>query len=215
MLAVFQVLQAFGYYGFGTLAPLVLAGKGYDIVQSLTFSALSFVGYPIGSLLSVPILERVERKTLITLSGLAMRGFGLGFGYAHSTALIVALGFCYTLASNLFSNAYHVYQGELFPTRLRATGAGTAYSLGRLGSAAMPYVLLPLLVGHGADAVFAFIACAMAGAVLDIGLLGPRTTGRSLDELADSTSGDAPVTAATAVSPARASTACHHPNPGA
>lgn len=183
MLVIFQILQVFGYYGFGTLAPLVLAGKGYDIVHSLTFSALSFVGYPIGSLLSVFVIERIERKTLIMLSAFGMLAFGLGFGYAHNTAMIVVFGFCYTLVSNLFSNAYHVYQGELFPTRLRATGAGGAYSLSRLASAVMPYVLLPLLLNHGPDAVFVFIACAMAAVIVTIGLLGPRTTGRSLEEL--------------------------------
>ncbi|PTM93940.1 putative MFS transporter [Streptomyces sp. VMFN-G11Ma] len=183
MLVIFQILQVFGYYGFGTLAPLVLASKGYDIVHSLTFSSLSFVGYPIGSLLSVFVIERVERKTLIMLSAFGMLAFGLGFGYAHNTAMIIAFGFCYTLVSNLFSNAYHVYQGELFPTRLRATGAGGAYSLSRLASAVMPYVLLPLLLNHGANAVFVFIACAMAAVIVDIGLLGPRTTGRSLEEL--------------------------------
>lgn len=183
MLTVFQVLQAFGYYGFGTLAPLVLVSKGYDIVHSLAFSALSFVGYPLGSLLSVPALERIERKTLIMLSAFAMLLFGLGFGYAHSSTAIVVLGFCYTLASNLFSNAYHVYQGELFPTRLRATGAGSAYSLSRLASAAMPYVLLPLLIHRGADALFLFIACVMLAVIVDIGLFGPRTTGRALDDL--------------------------------
>ncbi|WP_078917045.1 MFS transporter [Streptomyces sp. NRRL S-813] len=192
MLVVFQILQVFGYYGFGTLAPLVLASKGYDIVHSLTFSALSFVGYPIGSLLSIPILERIERKHLVMLSAFGMLAFGLGFGYAHSTAVIVALGIGYTLTSNLFSNAYHVYQGELFPTRLRATGAGTAYSLSRLASAAMPYVLLPLLVHHGANAVFAFIACAMTGVILDIGFFGPRTTGRSVDEVSDTMGADTP-----------------------
>jgi MFS transporter, putative metabolite:H+ symporter len=184
MLGIFQILQVFGYYGFGTLAPLVLVSKGYDVVDSLTFSALSFVGYPLGSLLSVPVLERVERKTLIMLAAFGMLVFGLGFGYSHDTAAIVALGFCYTVASNLFSNAYHVYQAELYPTTLRATGAGSSYSLSRLASAAMPYVLLPLLDDSGANAVFAFIACAMAAVILDIGLFGPRTTGRALEELA-------------------------------
>jgi putative MFS transporter len=196
MLVIFQILQVFGYYGFGTLAPLVLASKGYDIVHSLTFSALSFVGYPVGSLLSVFVIERIERKYLIMLSAFGMLAFGLGFGYAHNTAMIVAFGFCYTLVSNLFSNAYHVYQGELFPTRLRATGAGGAYSLSRLASAVMPYVLLPLLMNHGANAVFVFIACAMTAVIVNIGLLGPRTTGRSLEEL---TAADSPATVGTNV----------------
>ena len=30
-----------GYYGFGTLVPLVLASKGYSIVTSLTFTSLT------------------------------------------------------------------------------------------------------------------------------------------------------------------------------
>jgi putative MFS transporter len=49
MLYIFQFLQTVGYYGFGTLAPLVLAAKGFDIVDSLGFSALIFLGYPLGS----------------------------------------------------------------------------------------------------------------------------------------------------------------------
>jgi MFS transporter, putative metabolite:H+ symporter len=202
MLAIFQVLQVFGYYGFGTLAPLVLASKGYDIVHSLTFSSFSFIGYPVGSLLSVPLLERFERKTLIMASALGMLGFGLGFGYSHDATAIVAFGFCYTLVSNLFSNAYHVYQGELYPTRLRATGAGSAYSLSRLASAAMPYVLLPLLDHSGANAVFLFIACVMAAVVLDIGLLGPRTTGRVLEDLAEPGEEAAPAEVVAAAKPA-------------
>ncbi|POX42683.1 MFS transporter [Streptomyces sp. Ru73] len=184
MLWVFQVLQVFGYYGFGTLAPLVLASKGYDIVHSLAFSALTFLGYPLGSLCSVFVIERMERKTLISASALIMLACGLAFGYCDEPALIIVFGTCYTIASNLFSNAFHVYSGELYPTTLRARGAGTGYSLSRLATAAMPYVLLPLLDSSGANGVFLVIGCAMAAIVLDVSLLGPRTTGRGLDDVA-------------------------------
>jgi putative MFS transporter len=205
MLVIFQILQVFGYYGFGTLVPIVLSAKGYDIVHSLTFSALSFLGYPIGSLLSVPVLERVERKALIMISALGMLVFGLGFGYSASAAGVIAFGFCYTLASNLFSNAYHVFQSELYPTKLRATGAGTAYSLSRLASAVMPFVLLPVLDTYGATAVFVVIAIAMAGVILDVGLLGPRTTGRALAEV----SGERLPAAAPALSAGAAGASVH------
>ena len=46
MLCVFHVFQTVGYYGFGTLVPTVLAAKGYSIVTSLTFTSLTFIGYP-------------------------------------------------------------------------------------------------------------------------------------------------------------------------
>jgi putative MFS transporter len=78
----------------------------------------------------------------------------------------------------VFSNAYHVYQGELYPMRLRATGAGSAYSLSRLATAVMPFGLLPLLDHHGSGAVFVCIGAAMVLLSIDVALLGPRTTGR-------------------------------------
>jgi putative MFS transporter len=183
MLWIFQCLQTIGYYGFGTLVPLVLAAKGYSIVTSLTFSAVTFLGYPVGSLLSIPILERIERRTLIALAALAMVGFGLMFGYSTNTTAILIAGFCYTVASNLFSNGYHVYQSELYPTNLRATGGGTAYSLSRLATAAMPFVLLPLLDNAGPGAVFVAIAIAMGLLATEVMLLGPRSTGRALEDL--------------------------------
>ncbi|MEC3973753.1 MFS transporter [Amycolatopsis sp. H20-H5] len=186
MLHLFQLLQAFGYYGFGSLVPIVLAAKGFGLVTSLTFSALTFLGYPIGSALSIPIIERVERKWLIVGSALGMAAFGLGFGFATSEVLIAVLGFCYTAVSNVFSNAFHTYQGELFPTSLRATAAGSAYSLSRLATAAMPFILIPVLTDAGAGAMFAVVAAAMVLLVLDIALLGPRTTGESLEQIADS-----------------------------
>ncbi|SDF08351.1 MFS transporter [Pseudonocardia oroxyli] len=183
MLWIFQLFQTFGYYGFGTLVPLVLAAKGYDVVQGLTFTALSFLGYPIGSALSIPLIERFERKTMIVGAALGMIVLGLAFGYSSSAVAIVLLGFGYTVVSNLFSNGFHVYSGELFPTTLRATGAGSAYSLSRLATAVMPFLLVPLLDSAGPTAVFAAIAGAMLIVAVDVAVLGPRTTGRSLADI--------------------------------
>jgi len=181
MMAVFHVLQTWGYYGFGTLVPLVLVAKGFPVVQSLLFSAVTFIGYPVGSALSIPIVERVERKFLVMGSVLAMAVFGLAFGYSSTTWVILVCGFLYTAISNLFSNSYHIYQAEIFPTQLRGTATSGTYSLSRLSSAAMPFILLPLLHHAGAGALFAVVAAALVIVALDIGLLGPRTTGRALE----------------------------------
>ncbi|HET6499207.1 MAG TPA: MFS transporter [Amycolatopsis sp.] len=181
MLHLFQLLQAFGYYGFGSLVPIVLTAKGFDLSHSLTFSALTFLGYPIGSALSIPIMERMQRKWLIVGSALGMAVFGLAFGYSTTGTAIAVLGFCYTAISNVFSNAFHTYQAELFPTSLRATAAGSAYSLSRLATAAMPFILLPVLQAQGATGMFIVVAVAMAILILDVAVLGPATTGRSVE----------------------------------
>jgi MFS family permease len=183
MMAVFHLLQSFGYYGFGTLVPLVLVAKGFPVVQSLGFVALTFIGYPIGSLLSLPLVERVERKNLLVVSGLGMAVFGLLFGLSDAPVAIVIFGFLYTVISNVFSNAFHIYQAEIFPTRLRATASGSTYALSRLSNALLPFILLPVLAAFGPVAMFGVVSAAMVIVALDIGLLGPRSTGRDLESV--------------------------------
>jgi putative MFS transporter len=177
VLWLFCVLSVVGYYGFGALAPQIVAAKGYGIVAGLGFTALSFLGYPVGSALALPIVDRVERRTLVALSATAMLLAGLGFGYADSAALIVVCGFAYTLFSNVFSSVSHVYLSEQYPTAIRATASGAAYSLSKLSAAALPFALIPVLDAHGAGALFAVIAAAMGLLAVTVLTLGERTTG--------------------------------------
>lgn len=183
MLAVFHLFQPFGYYGFGTLAGLVLVARGFDVTSSLLFTALSFFGYPLGSLLSIPLLARFERKSLLIVGVAAMAGCGIAFAVVSSPAMIVVFGVLTTAAANVFSNIYHVYQAEIFPSDVRATAVGWTYSLSRLSSAAMPFVLIPVLDQYGATAMFSVVVGALAVAVAVLVPFGPRTTGRSLEEI--------------------------------
>ena len=99
---------------------------------------------------------------------------------------LVAIASMQTLGvtiSNVFSNAYHIYQAEVFPTRLRATATSSTYSLSRLSSGLMPFILLPLLHNAGAGTLFVAVAAALVVVALDIALFGPRTTGRALESV--------------------------------
>jgi MFS transporter, putative metabolite:H+ symporter len=183
MLCVFHLFQTVGYYGFGTLVPTVLTAKGYSIVTSLMFTSLTFIGYPIGSALSLPIVERVDRRWLIVGSAAMMAIFGLALGYASTPAIILTSGFLYTATSNIFSNALHIFQVEIFPTFARATAAGTAYGLSRLSTGAMPFVLVPVLDRFGPTAMFGVIAAALAVCIVDIALFAPPTTGKALERI--------------------------------
>jgi MFS family permease len=183
MLSVFHLFQPFGYYGFGTLAGLVLVARGFDVTSSLLFTALSFIGYPLGSLISIPLLARWERKFLIMASVVAMAGCGIAFAVASGPALIVVFGVLTTAAANVFSNIYHVYQAEIFPSDVRATAVGWTYSISRLSSAALPFVLIPVLDKYGATAMFIVVLAALVIAVGVLAPIGPRTTGRSLEEI--------------------------------
>jgi MFS transporter, putative metabolite:H+ symporter len=181
MLWIFQFVQTVGYYGFGTLAPLVLASKGYDIVDTLGFTAVIYLGYPVGSALSVPLMERFERKHLIMASALAIGAFGMLFGFARVSWLILVAGFMTTSVSNVFSNSFHIYQAEIFPTRMRATAVGTAYSLSRLSGAILPFITVAVLDNVGASTVFLGAFVLMVLLCVDVGVLGPRSTGLNLE----------------------------------
>lgn len=183
MLVVFHLFQAFGYYGFGTLAGVVVKSRGIDVTGSTLFVALSFLGYPIGSLLSVPLLNWIERRTLVIASLVSIAIFGLGFAYSGQAALIVCFGVLTTCASNVFSNAYHVYQAEIFPASVRSTAIGSTYSLSRIMSSALPFILLPVLTQHGPIAMFGVISVALAVVAVTLRALGPLTTRRSQDDI--------------------------------
>ena len=183
MLGVFHLFQPFGYYGFGTLAVLVLVSRGYDVTSSLLFTAVSFIGYPVGSLISIPLLKRFERKYLIMVMVAVMAACGVLFATVHVHALIVVFGLLITASSNVFSNVYHVYQAEIFPTDVRATAVGWTYSVSRLSSAALPFILIPVLDNHGATAMFAVVLVALAATIAVIAPIGPHTKGKSLDEI--------------------------------
>ena len=183
MLVVFHLFQPFGYYGFGTLAALVLVSRGFDVTSSLLFTAVSFIGYPLGSLISIPLMKRFERKHVIMATVVVMAVCGMLFATATAPAMIVAFGLLTTAASNTFSNTYHVYQAEIFPNDVRATAVGWTYSVSRLSSAALPFILIPVLNHYGAPTMFAVVIIALAATIAVLVPFGPRTTGRSLDEI--------------------------------
>jgi len=85
---VMQIASPIGFYGFASIAPIVLLAKGFDLAHSLTYSALTALGYPLGSLVSVYLTERVERRSLLIASTLASGVFGLAFGLASSISVV-------------------------------------------------------------------------------------------------------------------------------
>ncbi|GGF30591.1 MFS transporter [Subtercola lobariae] len=183
LLIVLNTLGPIAFYGFASIAPLVLIDKGFSIVHSLAFTALSALGYPLGSLLCVPIVERFQRRTLLIASSLAVAVFGITFGFATTPVLIVAAGFLTGMASVVQSNVTHIYQAELFPTAIRARSVGRPYALSRVIGALLPFATLPILHALGAGWLYSLCAALIVVLVVLIGILGPRTNAKSLDTI--------------------------------
>jgi putative MFS transporter len=92
------------------------------------------------------------------------------------------LGVLFTLAANIMSYAYHGYQAELFPTRVRARAIGFVYSWSRISAAFAGLAIGILLHGYGVPGVAVFIGVSMLVGICMI-LLGPSTRGRSLESI--------------------------------
>ena len=114
VVSIMSVLQVFGYYGFGTIATLALAAKGFDVVDSIAYTAVTYIGYPVGSLLMVPLVDRFERKHLIVTTAIMMGVFGLVFGFSPTPAIVMIAGGLFTASSNMFSGGIpHLSGGKL------------------------------------------------------------------------------------------------------
>jgi MFS transporter, putative metabolite:H+ symporter len=183
MLVLFQALQTIGFYGFANWAPTFLLKRGVSLLHSLEYTLLIALVSPIGPLLGAITSDRLERKWTIVVLALLVALFGLGFGNATAPAAVIAFGALLTLCNYWFSAAFHAYQAELFPTRIRATGVGFTYSWSRL-SAALSSLLIGAVLVYGVPAVFVLLASAMGGVALIIAVLGPRTNRMPLEELA-------------------------------
>jgi putative MFS transporter len=181
MLIVFNIFQAAGYYGFASWVPTLLISQGIAVTTSLGYTFIIAIAAPLGPLLGLWLTG--ERKWIVAGAALAIAVAGLAFTQARGMAAVIACGVALTLANNILSFAYHGYQPELYPTRIRATAVGFVYSFSRLSTMFSAFVIAFILRGFGAPGVFVFIAGCMAIVALVIAAFGPRTSGLPLEAI--------------------------------
>ena len=183
VLSAFNFFQAIGYYGFAAWVPTLLVSKGITVTTSLLYSFVIATANPVGPLLGYLLADRMERKHQIVLSALLIAVFGLIFASLTTAPMLMICGAAITLCNNWLAFAFHNYQAEIFPTRIRARAVGFVYSWSRLSTAFVGLLIGYLLHSRGVMAVFIMMAGAMVITMLLIGLFGPRTRGLALEEI--------------------------------
>jgi putative MFS transporter len=183
MLSVFNAAQAVGFYGFNSWIPTLLMARGVNITHGLEYAFIIAVAQPVGPLLGCLFADRFERKCQIVCGLASMALLMTAFAFASDPALLIPIGIGFTLAANVMSYAYHGYQAELFPTRIRSRAVGFVYSWSRLAAALSGLIVGSLLVTGGVLAVAMFIGAAMLVGIAAIGLFGPSTNGLALEQL--------------------------------
>jgi MFS transporter, putative metabolite:H+ symporter len=184
MMVVFNLAQTIGFYGFTSWVPIFLSSQGVTFTKSLEYSFIIAVINPIGPLLAMRLADHWQRKWQIVWLAVAIAAAGLLFSQARLPAPILALGTIVTLANAWFSCAFHAYQAELYPTRIRAQAVGFVYSWSRFSSVFVGFIIAAVLRAYGTTGVFLVIALAMLVVAVTIGVFGIRTNRAQLEELA-------------------------------
>jgi len=184
MLVTYHLLWPQGYYGFANWAPTFLLAEGIDVTKTLGYIAIIAIANPIGPLLGCTVADKFERKWQIAWSALSVGVFGLLFATQKAALGVIVFGLLVTLSNNWMSFAFHAYQTELYPTRIRAGAVGFVYSWSRFGVIVSSFVIAFLLRRYGTTGAFVYIAITMLLVFLVIGAAGPRTNRRRLEEIA-------------------------------
>jgi len=182
ILSIFNMAQVIGFYGFAAWVPTLLIHRGIHVTASLEYAFIIAIANPFGPLLGTLFADKLERKTQI-IGGLVVMGIVIVlFARSNAPAVLIALGVLFTLASNIMSFAYHGYQPELYPTRIRARAVGFVYSWSRIAAAFAGLAIGILLADYGVPGVAVFIAIAMLVGIIMISL-GPSTKGLALEQI--------------------------------
>ena len=181
----FYVCVVTPYFAIATFTPEVFRSLGItdERASTILVNGIAFAGAVVGML----TIERIGRRQQligpfwIMAAALVVVGLWVTDGPPLVLVACVALfGFFNALAGNLTA----VYPIEVFPTEVRATGAGIASAASRIG-AAIGTFLLPLAltsIGVGPTLLIGAAICGIGAVVSQ--LLAPETTGQSLSRTA-------------------------------
>lgn len=171
----------FSYYGAFIWLPTLLYASGFSLVRSFGYTLLITLAQLPGYAVSAVLVERWgRRRTLATfLVGSAVAA--ALFAAASGTAMVLTAGMLLSFFNLGAWGALYAVTPELYPTRLRGTGAGWAAGVGRIASVLAP-LSVPLLRDLGGTGllfvVFAavFLLAALASTAL------PELRGQALAE---------------------------------
>ncbi|MDA8195367.1 MAG: MFS transporter [Thermaerobacter sp.] len=177
----------FATYGVGLLLPLVLTKAGvHGHVEVFLGSAVVMCGGIVGGVTSMRTVDRWGRKASQTW-GLILAGLVL------ATWLVLprsagAMEFFWLLAgANMITQFGGLPTGmfpvEVFPTRSRATAAGVATAVSRLGAVSGVVVLGIMEARFGLDGLVAGAALAAVLGGVVTGVFGFETKNRVLEEI--------------------------------
>lgn len=158
----------FSYYGAFIWIPSILVAAGYDLVRSFGFTLIITLAQLPGYAVAAWLIEVWGRRATLSTFLVGSAISAILFGTATGEASIIASGMALSFFNLGAWGALYAVTPEVYPTSVRATGAGWAAGVGRIASIVAPLAVPPLLALGGAPLLFvvfaAFFAVAAATA---------------------------------------------------
>ena len=197
-----SVVALIGWWAVNAFIPMVASGlanataqaKGLDraatleLVESWKLQATTVfnLGGLIGTLLTIPAAKLMGRRKMFGIYyGLSALAIFATFGFDMPPLVRLYMYFFIGLTVFGVFGSFTYYLPELFPTRLRGTGAGFCYNVGRFVAAAGPFVV-GTVAARGIDALGSalnllfWVGLVPLAGVLLVPLFAIETKGRQL-----------------------------------
>lgn len=177
----------FGYYGFVLWTPTLLVGKGFSLVKGFEFTLIMSIAQLPGYYSAAYLIEKIGRKFVLVvyLAGTALSAYL--YGQAASVTTVLIFGCLLYFFSLGAWGAVYAYTPEVYPTRVRGSGAGWAAAVGRIGAIAAPYIVGLVYQTKGKQGgftyVFLMLTVVFALVAIVVALAGVETKGQTLDEI--------------------------------
>jgi MFS family permease len=185
LLTLLSTATIFAYWGLNLWVPAYLSlpaergglalGTAWTTFLVVTMQTGTFFGYVSFGYIADAI---GRRKTFVGYILIAA-ALTLVYSATRNVWLLLGLGPLVAFFGTGFFSGFGVVTAEIYPTSIRAIAQGFTFNVGRLASAAAPFLVGSMAEQHGFGAAFATLAGALlVGAATWIWL--PETRGRTL-----------------------------------
>ena len=182
MLWILWFTVVFSYYGMFLWLPSVMVIKGFDMITSFKYVLIMTLAQLPGYFSAAWLIEKAGRKFVLVTYLLGTAASAFVFGNADTTAMLITSGAFLSFFNLGAWGALYAYTPEQYPSVIRATGAGMAAAIGRVGG-----ILGPLLVGTLVTAgydigwIFSIFCVAVVIGVIAVVVLGKETKQTELE----------------------------------
>lgn len=177
--ALSQVLQAW-------LPSILRTVYKLPIREALLYNAYGYIGLLIVCVIAAVTIDVIGRRALFVTAfasaGVLLFGVWLIAEGGAAAPVMILASIASTLASIMLLS-FNVYAPEIYPTRIRSLGTGTASSWARISAVVMPSIIGWIMQAGRFDAIFLMSAVIAFIATLVAYFFVIETKGRRLEEI--------------------------------